>query len=276
MKCPNCNHVNEEAKFCERCGGKLNNSATNQIAATTDAHHSNQGSSSTSIYLDKTKTAITNYFGYSIQVLKNPYPVSSNLGKEYFVNALITMILYAFIIPSILYFSLKGVLSEITSQLEGNIFGSFITELTPAITPSFADVVAKPFFGFVLLIGLVSVFTFTAIKLGKVIVDIKEVIARFGAFLLPFVAILIVSLLLSILKVKFSIAILAVGFVSSLLLVPAFVISSYKKGSKEGLDVLYGSILCYVLTVIVLVIMGNFLFESVLSSLQHFLSSFGF
>jgi hypothetical protein len=277
MKCPKCNHENVDAKFCEKCGTNLVDPALSMGKAASDSSTSSQESQpqSASVYLDKTKSAAKNYFRFFVNVLKKPYPASSILGQEYFINALITMILYAFIIPCILYFSIKGVFSQIEKQLEGNFFGGFMSEVAPSITPSFGDVVVTPFFGFIILIALVSIFAFTALKLAKITVDLKEIIARFGAFLIPFVVILLVSLILSILKIKLAFFVFIIGFLGSLLLVPAFVIFSYKKIAIDGLDLIYGTILSYVLTFIVLSIMGNMLFNSIASSLQQLFTSFG-
>ena len=47
------------------------------------------------------------YFGYFLQVLKQPYASTHNVGAEHLINGIITMVLYAFLIPFTLYFIIK-------------------------------------------------------------------------------------------------------------------------------------------------------------------------
>ncbi len=259
--CPNCNHENQSGKFCERCGNNLANGASSQVAATSESTRipaSNQ-------YLETTKAISKQYFSYFVQVLKKPYSSSKSVGSEHFVNGIITMCLYALIIPLMFYFALKGILADMSS------FGSSLFGEDVDVKPPFGDIVVKPFFAYLIFILLVTTFSFVAVKLGRIQTNFKEVTARFGSFLIPFVLILLIALIMCFLKIKLFLAFLLFGFIGSVFIVPPLVIASFKQKSYEGLDTIYGALLTYILTFIAIGIMGDMLFESIKSGLAEFI-----
>ncbi|WP_462410834.1 zinc ribbon domain-containing protein [Neobacillus sp. Marseille-QA0830] len=285
MICPNCNHENQGGKFCENCGTNL--TTASQTAAATDtinrvetpyyqnpqAHHNGAQPAQPAAanqYIETTKKISKLYFGYAMEVLKRPFSTSQFYGGEQFVNGIITMCLYALFTPLVLYFGLKGILEEL-----GSFGGGLFDSAVESITPPFGDAVVKPFFGYLVFIFLVSAFTFGAIKLGKVQAGYKEVIARFGSFLLPITALLLVALLLSLLKMKFSFFILLFAIFGSITVVPALVIASFKRNTTEGLDVIYGTLLTYLATFITIYIMANILFESIKNAIGNAFNPFG-
>ncbi|MFF2449873.1 hypothetical protein ACFVSW_22790 [Neobacillus sp. NPDC058068] len=276
MKCPICSHQNEGGNFCEQCGGKLNasvfkegvptaESSINSVPGPRFAQTVQQRQTPPNQYLEGAKNVSKMYFGNFSQVLKKPYASSKSVGSEHFINAMITMALYSIIIPLTIYFGIKYFLAPVNEV--GRMFGTDVN-----IQPPFAEFVMKPTFAYALFILLVASFTFISIKLGKVSVTYKEVISRFGSFLIPFVAILAVALILAILKIEFFLLVLFLGFATSIFIVPPLLIASYKKESHGGLDVLYGSLLTYVLTFIVIAVMANMLFESIISAVKNIFS----
>jgi hypothetical protein len=273
MNCPNCNHVNQGGKFCENCGTNLSSTVVSQVAASNESNtHAGVPGSGAAVqsepnqYLEVTKVISKQYFGYFVQVLKKPYSNSQAVGAEHFVNGLITMVLFALIIPLIIYFTAKGLLSDI-----GGFGGGLFEDAVESVSPPFSDFVVKPFFAYLVFILLIAVFSFGAIKLGKVQNSFKEVVARFGSFLIPFVAILVIGLILSILKISLALVILLIGLLGTIFMVPTLVIASFKKNSTQGLDTIYGTLLTYVLTSITLAIMGEMLFDAIRSALYDFL-----
>jgi hypothetical protein len=286
MICPNCSHQNDGGKFCEKCGTPLIPENTNreEAAASSDArtvlqpesqqvHYQqpvyNQQQSAPvqpqpNRYIESTKKISKMYLGYFFQVLKQPFASTHNVGSEHFINGIITMILYAFLIPFTMYFFIKEAANGINS-FGSELFGSS----TPSIEIPFTDVVLKPTFAFIIFIFLVALFTFVSVKLGRENATFKETIARFGSLLIPVVAILFVALVMSILNIKLFIVLLVFGILGSLFLVPALVITSFKKQSG-GVDAFYGAMITYILTFIAIAIMGDML----LSVFQEAFSNF--
>lgn len=269
MQCPVCSHENEGGNFCEQCGAKLNPSAYQETAATVEgSNRSSQVNTQPNQYLEGAKHTSKLFFSYFIKVLKSPYTSSQSVGEDNFINAIITIILYSLIIPLMTYFGLKSLLSA-----ANGITGMFGVD-TSSISPSFLNVVIKPTIAYAIFVLLVATFTFAAIKLGKVKVSFKNVISRFGSFLIPFVAILLVALIMALLEMKTFLVVLFFGFITSLFLVPPLVIASFKKESHSGLDVIYGTLLTYLLTIITISIMGKMMFDALLNSFSSIFSVF--
>ena len=261
MICPNCSHENEGGKFCVKCGTPLKIDANNEVAPTSETT-APPAAVQPNKYIESTKKVSKMYFSYFMQVLKQPYASSQGMGTEHFINGLITMVIYSFLIPLTTYFGLKGVLNQF-SPFGSDLFGSSIP---------FSDVVFKPTFAYLIFILLVTIFTFAAIKLGRVNASFKKVTARFGSFLIPTVAIFIIALIMAILEIKMFMVLLIFGFIGSIFLVPPLVIASFKKETKEGIDVIYGSFITYALTFIAIAIMGDMLFNALQSSFYDLFS----
>ncbi|GAA0316581.1 hypothetical protein GCM10008967_03970 [Bacillus carboniphilus] len=282
MQCPNCQHENEGGKFCVKCGTPLQQAAdqanpttsqeveTPNVPPTTPSPESvrvqSQSSENANQYIEGAKKISKSYFNHFLDVMKKPHAVSTQVGADQFINGIITIVLYSLIIPFIIYFALKGVIADL------NNFGAGLFGQSMGMEIPFGDTVVKPFFAYLVFTLLVAVFTFVALKLAKIEADIKEVIARFASFLIPFVGILAVALILSLIKVELFLVVLLLGFVGAIFLVPALVVTSYKKQNSQGLDITWGIIAAYVLTFIAIRIMGEMLFDSLVSA---FTSMFG-
>ncbi|MEH7307262.1 hypothetical protein [Neobacillus drentensis] len=70
---------------------------------------------------------------------------------------------------------------------------------------------------------------------------------------------------MAILKIEWYVLFLFLGFSTTLFLVPPLVIASFKKESQQGLDVIYATLVIYVLTFITIAIMSRILFEQLIS-----------
>ncbi|WNB92521.1 zinc ribbon domain-containing protein [Bacillus sp. NEB1478] len=254
MVCSKCQHENTGGKFCGKCGNSLLADVTNEVAATSVPTHSAQ---QPNVHVENAKKVTKMYFGYFMNILKSPYSQSKSIGTEHFINGLITVALYALFIPLMVYLGLKDTIG---------IFHD---------SPFFTFVV-KPSFGYAVFIMLVASYSFAAIKLGKVQVSYQAVIARFGSLLVPFVGMFGLALLFAVLEIKFFVLILFIGFIGSIFTVPALTISSFKKDTSSGLDVVYGTILTYVATFITLGIMANILLEAIKNALEQWFGSFFF
>jgi hypothetical protein len=266
MQCTNCHHNNDGGNFCENCGARLALTTTQEVATNMGAPA--VAATQTNDYLATTKHITKNYLNQFIHILKKPYANSHSVGKEQFGTSLITMAFYSILIPLIFYFGLKGLLGGV-SELGEEFFGEEMS-----FNPPFSEVVLKPFLAYAVFIVLMAGFTFLALKLGKINASFKETVARFGSFLVPFVAILVIGLLLSILKINLFLYVAALGFIGSIFMVPPLVISSFKKDSPEGIDTVYGSLIVYVLTFITLRFMAGMLFESLRTAFLNMFNSF--
>ncbi len=296
MQCPVCSHQNEGGNFCEQCGTKLEPIASQESAPAAEQgmnqppvfnkqpnYQQNnyqqdnyqqggyqqggyaqsgykqgypQGNQQPNQYLEGAKKISQMYFGYFIGVLKKPYASSKSVGEEHFLNAIITIVLYSFIIPLMSYFGIKS----FTDTLSGGFYEA-------DIDLPFTEIVIYPTIAYAVFILLVATFTFAAVKMGRVDDSYKAVISRFGSFMIPFLAILLIGLVLAILKAKIFIIFLVLGFTTSLFIVPPLVIASFKKETQEGLDVIYGTLITYILTFVTIVLMSAMLVDRIISDI---------
>ncbi|OYD56183.1 hypothetical protein CGZ90_18875 [Fictibacillus aquaticus] len=134
----------------------------------------------------------------------------------------------------------------------------------------------KPALVYGVFILLVTSFSFFAVLMGRNQITFKESIGRFGSMLIPFTAMLAISLLFILMNSgEFSFYFLLAGFAGSILLVPPLFISSYFRKTSTGLDPLYGSLIVYILTGILFKVMGEMMFETISKSLEQIVTFFG-
>jgi hypothetical protein len=256
--CPNCQHPNEGGNFCENCGTKLI-SQDNQ--ATTVIQQQQQPNpvhiqAQPNPQLENAKKVSKMYFQFFLSVLKSPYTASQKVFNEDFINGIITFVLFALAIPLTIYIGLG--------------------DTTDFMDNAFITVVIKPAFGYFVLLLLISTYILAVLKLGKVSVSFKDIVARFGSFLIPFVAAILVGVLLALMDSSLFAVFLFLGFAGSMMFVPTLLVASYKKAVQGGLDALYGTILVYIAITITFIIMSALLFAKLLESLEDALSFLSF
>ena len=268
MKCPNCQHENEGGNFCENCGTRLvEASESNGLLPDHKVKEEEKATAPAEDYLKKTKDQSKQYINYFVDVCKRPYArMQEPMERQHFTHAIITIILFCLFIPLSIYFGLKGLLSSLNSIDTYGFGGGAYIELP------FMDVVILPSLALGIFLVLVAAFTFLSVKLGRVNVTFKEVLTKYGVLLIPFVFLLAIGLILSLLKVSLFILFLSLGSVGAVYIAVPMVITFYKKDAPEdGLDAAYGTLLTYILIGVLVYIMGEMLFDSLLSNIGSFL-----
>ncbi|GAB6991628.1 hypothetical protein [Paenibacillus pini] len=299
--CPNCHHLNDYGDYCAECGTRLAEdevsrntflvgeaeppqvhiSKTQDEGRYVDARHSERvlgreagysseesavaaatqnrgplgvdaqssprdaastGTGSAQVYLDNAKKVSQLYFGFFVNALKRPMGYAQETGKENFMNGLITIVLFSLIIPLMAYTLFRNV--------------AFFVD------HPFWSMFVKPWFGYIIFMMIIASFTYLTIRLGKTVVSYQEVISKFGALLVPFLCCLLIAYIMAILHASIFIIFFALGFIGAIFTIPALLISSYNKAKQSTLDTVYGTLLTYLLTCIVLWIMGNILMDS--------------
>ena len=270
MICPNCSHENEGGKFCENCGTELQPS-TSPVAASYET--TNGGANASSQYIEGAKRVSSSYINHFVQVIKSPYTTAQAVRGEQFINAIITLVLFAVFIPFMMYSGLKALNTSISGSLDS--LNSLLGSNAFSAEVSFSKVALLPIIYYAIFILLIATFTFIAVKLAKVEASYKDVFARFGAFAIPFVVILFLALLLSLIKLKIFLTVFTIGFLGCFIIVPAFTIASFKKNSNnDGVDIVYGSLITFVLAFITIAIMKNMLFGPIIDYVVDLINPF--
>lgn len=260
MKCPGCEHMNDGGNFCENCGTRLvqggaESSYSHARPAGVEgaaAHAPIPAAPQPNAHVENVKNVSKMYFSYFLEVLKKPVAATQNTSREQLVNGLISIGIFALIIPLIIYLGLK----------DAGMNGEFMS------------MVIKPAFSYAIFILLIASYSFVAIKLGKVPVRYTDVIARFGSMLIPFLALFLLAFLMSLLGMGLYPVFLGIGFLGSTFIVPPLVISSFKRDYPSGLDTLYGTLLTYLAIFITMGVMAAFLLSTLLDLIESKLTSF--
>ncbi|MET3685200.1 F0F1-type ATP synthase membrane subunit c/vacuolar-type H+-ATPase subunit K [Priestia megaterium] len=284
MNCSNCGHFNDGGKFCVKCGHKLQEEvAVSQAAAASEYQPQPQPQTAYAPQqpnqrVQQAKKVSKSFFGYFVEGIKNPTATAQAAGESQFINALITVILYALSIPIMLYVGWKLLLIQFVRSMfklpvisaemdpsdieEFNMGVNFIkaTDINSIIHFNFTDFVFKQ--GIFIFIGLAVIIgaTYIVAKFGKVDVSFKEFFSRFGTFLIIPTALLLIGLVLAFLHVEFFSYFMNFGLLSIFLVVP-FTIASFKPSETNGLDRIYSTLIVYVVITIVLVFIANGLGE---------------
>ena len=277
MNCVKCGHLNDrDAKFCVSCGANLQvengvqlnqdlyreEAAANQSAAPFAGQQGNG-----QVYIDKTKTVSKLYFSYFMSALKHPVRVAENTGKENLTNGIITMVLFTLMILLTSYFALKNALS------------SFMMDELELPVVSFSSMVVKPFFVLIILLAIISLIIFGAVKLGTSSAGFLDVLARFGTFLVVPTVIFVISLLISLIGSYYFVIFFLLGLIGFSVAI-TLTINSYKMQSAEGLDVFYRILLANIAIGILFSIIGDAIIQNfvdlLLDEIQNNMNPFGY
>lgn len=282
MICKICGHENADGKFCERCGAKLgpeieevsvnesNETSGRQDSTVASSFYGDirtlhqepaagnsphvftppqSQSSATETaenepeqpnpYLESAKQNSKIYFDYFVKGLKNPLTMAQKTGSEQLLNGIISMAIFVILIPFSFYLSI--------GSSRNYLFSS-----------PFLDIFLKPVFWLALFMFLVAVYTFGAVKLStNPKVDLKEIIARFGTLLVPFIAIAIVAFFFMFMGSGIGSIFLTIALIGGIFTIPVLITMSYRREALGGLDTLYAILLIYVAIFLTMLILGD-------------------
>ncbi|MDA7027398.1 zinc ribbon domain-containing protein [Bacillus sp. CLL-7-23] len=218
-------------KFCENCGTSLLEDG--------ESNNSSMENKQTEVqkYLKTTKKTLSAYFSFFVRVLKRPYVEFKNAGEQQVLYSIITMALFALVIPLIFYFGLFHSFNEL---------GEFASEFRP----SFLDIVMKPAFAITIYIFLIFIITYAGLRIQKIQVPLKEVLGRFGTLLIPFLLPLLIALIVSLLKMDlfYTILLFSVGGIG--FVIPPIVLFIYREKVKGTVDFIYVILFVYLMAFI--------------------------
>ncbi|QHZ45548.1 zinc ribbon domain-containing protein [Bacillus sp. NSP9.1] len=241
MTCSKCGHQTDGGRFCENCGANL--------SAESDSAGTKAETAQTQMYVEAAKKASSMYFSFCLRALKRPYKEMKNAGEQHFTNSIITMVVFAIIVPLTFYFGLKGFFDSL-GRYSGIWSGS-------DMMPTFFDIVVKPAFTFAIYIFLLFVFTYAGVRIQGAQAPFKEVMGRFGALLVPFTALLVIAFLLSLMKTALFLSVLLFALCGIVFLIPPAVLYSYHEKAKGAVDMIYSTLLVYLMTLIAVRAMSN-------------------
>ncbi len=248
MKCQQCGKENELGeKFCVHCGNNVEltetqaqTAAAQESFAVPSTHPSFGQPTAPSEHFVITKAK--GYISYIRQHLRVPTVRSQYVDQTEKINGIITLVLFAFILPLLLYIPLAR------------------SGFTQWIDHAFTTLFLKPLFIVIVLLAILAGVLYGMTQLMKVKVHILDVIARLGSYMVIPTALLLLSLIFSIISAdKLMMFTLYFGLLSAGTSI-SFLIHSYRQAQSDGLDPFYGVILTYLALGIVLYLFGDSLF----------------
>lgn len=246
--CPQCGSEELGAKFCMSCGYQISQteeSAEGQVAA---AHAAANGNT----YVEQGKNIAKSYWDFLLATVKKPTQQAQIMGRGSMINGLITLVLYSLLIPLMIYFVIKGT------------FGGYMA-------PSFSEVFFKPAFFILLFMALNTAVIYAVAKPGNNNLNFKDVVARFGGFLVVPTLLFVLAIIFSVLQLFTMVGFAGVLGVIGLFVAATMTIYSLKRQAKQGIDAIYGTFLFYVaFYIIVRLISENIMINGLMRNMNPF------
>lgn len=254
MICKNCNQETEPGKFCTKCGAPLDASDEQQSAATEEPiiqpseptpppvqqtqHTGQQTQQGQQVdFAEKTKEIGSNFGEFFLNALKKPSSAKDLNGTQYISGIIMTIAFALFI--SIEHFVL----------------------LKKSFDAEFFDHLAVPFLKYVLLFAIIIALIFGAVRIAQQNATIQDVLAKFGAYLVPFILLFAFSIILEAIDMT-GLPFSAFGYIAMIgpvLIVPLLILS---EKAVKGFD--------YVYTAVALVLLAYIAYRYINNSVNDF------
>lgn len=274
MQCPNCGQHTEEGIYCTSCGSRLTGDSTHEHPAQSDepgtleetteaasqtddstindtppvqqSSHGEQSTQPPNETVERLKTTGSDFGRFFMTLVKGPSETKKANGSD-MSSGIIMFILFSLVIALSYHLALSSMPMGFFSEV--SFFDSFIL----------------PFLLFLILYFAIAGITFAGAKLAVQAVKFPDVIAKYGAYLVPFLLLYVAGMLFLLIGLSaLSSLLIALSILGMLLIAPTFIL--FEQPSK-GFDRIYVLLGLYM---IILLVFGFFL----QSFLQTILGSF--
>src|SRR5690625_2097281 len=245
MVCQSCGQETEEGMFCTNCGAPLEteesaaateptedldesspeaseqtSDSPEEVPSQTTAGGQNETAEEKEV-VEQTKKIASDFGQLFVSQLKSPMN-ARNVNSTHLISGIITMVIFSLIIALNSYIVLRDMLS-----------GPFSGE---AANP-FVDTFLLPFIQLLVLLGIVASLNFVATKLCNMSFNYTDIIAKYGAYVVPFLLLYAAGFIFSLinLDVLFTLA-ASISILGAVFIVPVVII--LEKESR-GIDQLY-------------------------------------
>ncbi|TFJ92329.1 zinc ribbon domain-containing protein [Lentibacillus salicampi] len=257
MQCPSCGQYSEEGKFCTSCGAQLvpeheqvkeEYSGDNEVsAASVNPGQDKETGESSNEFVEVLKNKAIDFGHFFITLVKNP-DEAKKANHSDMISSLIAIILFALLLSVSYHFILTAIPAGFFSNV--SILDSFIL---PLIT-------------FVLLEFLIAGLTFAGAKLSAQAVTFPDVIAKYGAYLIPFLLLYAVGLIFSLIGISALAGILIlISILGLLLLTPTFILLEQP---AEGFDRIYVLLGLYIIVILAFAFFSQSFLSSIVGNMM--------
>ncbi|RYG74308.1 hypothetical protein EU245_03645 [Lentibacillus lipolyticus] len=252
MHCPSCGQQSAEGKFCTNCGSELipGNTDKNETelvnsqtaAYTHDSHNADNNAS------EKLKTIGANFGHFCSTLFKNP-SIAKKANHTDVSSGVIVIALFALLIALSYHFVIQSIPA-----------GFFMNV-------SLIDSLFLPFIVFILLQLLIAGLTFAGSKLAAQAVTFPDVLAKYGAYLVPFALLYAIALVFSLIGLSVLAGLLIfISILGILIIAPTFILMEQP---PEGLDRIYILLGLYMLAILGFGILTQAFAESIVGNIMN-------
>lgn len=255
MKCPSCGQETAEGKFCTNCGAELEKEEQYESVAdstTSTASSTDQNPNET---VEKLKTTGSNFGHFFVTLVKRPSEAKKANGSD-MSSGIITFALFSLLIALSYHLILSTIQIGFFMQI------------------SFLDSFILPFIIFTILYLLIAGLTFAGAKLSVQAVTFPDVIAKYGAYLVPFLLLFTSGILFWLIGLTaLAGLLLLISILGSLLMAPTFILMEQ---APIGFDRIYVLIGLYIIISLVFGLFIQSFMDSMLGSFMNTMFNSGF
>jgi len=269
MLCPNCGQEIEKGKFCTNCGAQLQDeesaaAADEPVIAEEPVNQAveneqpeqeeSQDQNEPNEFVERLKSESAHFGSYFVRMLKSPSEAAKSKSNE-LIPGIITMVIFSLLIA-------------LGTYLMARSLGSVFVEI------SFVDSFILPLVQFLILFAAIAGLTFGGTKLTGYSLSITDVLAKVGAYSVPFLVLSVAGALLGSLGLTVAGSLVVLGLLGIILMIPTFIILESQANGIDRIYVLLGIyiIAFFISSLLIQDIMGTFM-GSIMDSM---LGGFGF
>ncbi|MCM3356500.1 DUF6574 domain-containing protein [Psychrobacillus sp. MER TA 171] len=244
-KCISCENEQDTGKFCGKCGGEvvvsINGNAessaelsTSNVAGNLNVPHTTNASSNERV--EKVKEHSKMFWNYFVRYIKRPSE-SFVTGTSEFINALISILIFAIIFGITIYVSISSFVQAALDGL-GGLGEFFIGEIE---SPPFFSIFGSAFLFAIVSMGLVFLALFTVTKFFGPSKTWQELLSYYGAYMLLSSLVGLIGLILFLLNIYvIGSVIVILSFLIMLAIIPTYIINKLLELKSQKLDKFHG------------------------------------
>lgn len=219
MFCQNCKQESEAGKFCTNCGATLaqveetaateqnvDSASTIESSPTPSANTAEQ-TGEPNEFVEKMKDASSHFGEFFLTLVKKPSEAKT-INKNHLVSAIITIVIFSLVIALNSYYTSQTIYQDLLGP-----------------SASFVDDFVKPLFKHILMFGLIASATFAATLVANQNRSYTDILAKYGAYIMPFMLLYLAGTLFSVLTLGFPFTLAStVGLSGTILVVPVLIL----------------------------------------------------
>lgn len=278
MICPHCGQETESGKLCTNCGVPLREEASTTIEpnaipdtpdvqtptpvtaekveseqttesaqeqvqeeqASTQEQDQNQEPAQPNGFVEILKRESANFGKFFWNMLKGP-DEAKKINHTNMTPAIITMVIFSLLVA-------------LGSYLMAKQISSFMTEA------SFVDSFLIPLIQFIILFAVIIALIFAGAKMAAQSLSFIDVMAKVGAYTVPFLVLTVVGSLLTLIGLSVASVLVILGLLGPIIIVPTLVLLEQPANGFDRIYVLFG---IYVVSLLI----SGFLIQSILNTL---------